>query len=386
MQDVLVPKFINREKELHHISELLLTKHSRLVLVQGTPGSGKTAFARAFLNAQDAETFWLSLQKVTRVVSAPAGLIMSPLAAGYRWWLGIDDVTVSACRRARYVVVDDVDATTLGDVLDLIKKCPQQQFILLSPETLDLPASTDRIVLSPLALAEVRQLVETWASALKVAWTSQQMSDFIERYSGPDANPRSILQAVDAMREAGGVEVGLAALQPFVQAGLLDASGTPLSSESSEFIEVVSNIKFVNSRLLDNVRHNPSLLYSIESRDFELLVAELLSEQGFSVDVTRRSRDGGVDMWIAENRSIGSFRYLVECKKYLPENKVGVKIVREVFGTLQASRATAGLIVTTSYFTRDAKEFAEQVRYQMSLRDYVDIRKWLGVTQLQVRG
>jgi len=89
-------------------------------------------------------------------------------------------------------------------------------------------------------------------------------------------------------------------------------------------------------------------------------------------------------MWIAEDSSIGSFKYLVECKKYSPESKVGVKIVREIYGILQASRATAGLIVTTSYFTRDAREFAEQLRYQMSLRDYVDVRKWLGTTWLQI--
>ena len=171
------------------------------------------------------------------------------------------------------------------------------------------------------------------------------------------------------------LKLSLNKLQPFVQAGLVDPLGRPLSIESNEFVEVVSKVQFVNKYLLEAVRHNPSLIYTIQSREFELLVAELLSEQGFSVDVTRRSRDGGVDMWIAENRTIGSFRYLVECKKYSPENKVGVKIVREVLGTLQASKATAAIIVTTSYFTRDAKEFAEQLRYQMSLRDYVDIRR-----------
>jgi restriction system protein len=368
MQYMLAPSFINREQELRRIRDLLLNKNSRLVVVQGEPGSGKTAFARAFLNTLDAETFWISLQEVTHSITSPVQL-------DARWIFG--DVTLSACRKARYVFVDDVDRLALNDVLDFTKKCEQQQFILLSPEHLALPQSADRIILPQLAIADVRQLVEIWASTLRVAWTSKQMSEFIERYTGQSVNPRRILQAVEAMREAGGFEDGLRTLQPFVQAGLVDTSGRPLSSESSEFIEVVSNVQFVNSRLLEAVRNKPSLVYSIESRDFELLVAELLSNQGFSVDVTRHSRDGGVDLWIAENRTIGSFKYIVECKRYSPENKVGVKIVREVFGTVQASRATAGIIVTTSYFTRDAKEFAEQLRYQMSLRDYVDIRKWL---------
>jgi restriction system protein len=372
MQETLRPSFINREKEFLKLTELLFTKKSRLILIQGEPGLGKTAFTKIFLNDLNAEAFWLNLQQVTRITDFNAST-----QGGY-FRLSLGDGVVTACQKARYVVVDEVNHFNLPDILGLVGRCPKQQFILLSLEALDLPAYADRIVLSSLSQTDIKQLVETWAILLGLDVTPQQMSDFLERYSGKEANPRRILKAIEAMREAGGFGVGLNALQPFTQSGLLDTSGQPLSSESRQFLEIVSNVKFVNSHLLNDSKRDPSILYKIDSREFELLVAELLSEQGFNVDVTRKSRDGGVDIWIAENRGIGSFKYLVECKRYSPDNKVGVKIVREVFGTVQASRATAGLIVTTSYFTKDAKEFAEQVRYQLSLRDYVDIRKWLG--------
>lgn len=145
MQDEFVPPFIERKSQLHEIRNLLLEKHSRIVVIQGEPGSGKTAFARVFSHTMDAETFWLTLQQVTRRVTGPASGYLAPL----RYSLAFDEGAIRACRRARYVFVDGVDRFSLNDVLGLIEKCPQQQFVLLSSETLDLPVST--IDLSPLA-------------------------------------------------------------------------------------------------------------------------------------------------------------------------------------------------------------------------------------------
>jgi len=85
MQDGLTPSFINREKELRQIRDLLLKKHSRLVVVQGEPGSGKTAFARKLLNTLDAETFWLSLKEVTHSIwYTSSALVSSPLQLNVR--------------------------------------------------------------------------------------------------------------------------------------------------------------------------------------------------------------------------------------------------------------------------------------------------------------
>jgi restriction system protein len=71
---------------------------------------------------------------------------------------------------------------------------------------------------------------------------------------------------------------------------------------------------------------------------------------------------------------------LVECKKYAPKHKVGVQIVRALHGVVQQKRATAGLVATTSYFTRGAKEFRQELAHQMQLADYVELQNWLGGT------
>ncbi len=69
--------------------------------------------------------------------------------------------------------------------------------------------------------------------------------------------------------------------------------------------------------------------------------------------------------------------YLIECKRYAPSRPVGVEIVRGLYGVATVEKASCGVIATTSHFTKDAKEFANQIKYQMSLRDYTDLAAWL---------
>jgi hypothetical protein len=42
-----------------------------------------------------------------------------------------------------------------------------------------------------------------------------------------------------------------------------------------------------------------------------------------------------------------------------------------------SERATAGILATTSRFTRDAQEFQAQVPFNISLQDYFGIQEWL---------
>lgn len=44
-----------------------------------------------------------------------------------------------------------------------------------------------------------------------------------------------------------------------------------------------------------------------------------------------------------------------------------------------ADKATAGVLVTSSYFSKPALEFEEKVKSQLSLHDYYDLKKWIDV-------
>ena len=129
--------------------------------------------------------------------------------------------------------------------------------------------------------------------------------------------------------------------------------------------------------LIELLSRNPDLLHSLEPRKFEELVAELLRREGLVPQLTPTSRDGGRDILAFHETRLGRQLYLVECKRNQPKRPVDVKVVRQLYGVLTQERATAGLIVTTSYFTRDALSFRESIKHQMGLKDYKELSAWI---------
>ncbi len=109
--------------------------------------------------------------------------------------------------------------------------------------------------------------------------------------------------------------------------------------------------------IIQYLHSNPNELYGLTPRRFEELIAELLDRDGMDVELTPASKDGGRDVLAYANTSIGRHLFYVECKRYSPGNPVGVKLVRELYGVLEAHKATAGMIVTTSNFTKGAVDF-----------------------------
>ena len=107
--------------------------------------------------------------------------------------------------------------------------------------------------------------------------------------------------------------------------------------------------------------------------EFEEVVCEMLDKKGYKVNLTNQTRDGGKDIIIVENNILGSFLIYVECKHYSPDHPIGVKLVRELYGTISADNATAGLLITSSYFSKDAINFKNTVKNRISLMDYVQL-------------
>ncbi len=86
-------------------------------------------------------------------------------------------------------------------------------------------------------------------------------------------------------------------------------------------------------------------------QEFELLVGEAYRRQGYSVEETGGSGpDGGVDLVL---RRTGE-TVLVQCKRWKQQAKVGAPTVRELRGAVARDKATRGIFVTSSTFTREA--------------------------------
>lgn len=131
------------------------------------------------------------------------------------------------------------------------------------------------------------------------------------------------------------------------------------------------------SDLIKALNKNPEELYLLTPRKFEELVAELLTRKKMKVKLTKKTRDGGYDMLALSETEIGQHLYYVECKRHSKGKPVDVTIVRALYGVVENDKATAGLIVTTSYFTKDADSFREDVKYRMSFKDYNDLKDWI---------
>lgn len=133
----------------------------------------------------------------------------------------------------------------------------------------------------------------------------------------------------------------------------------------------------VNKELVVYLAQHPELMYELQPRRFEELVAELLRSQGFDPTLTPTTRDGGRDIIATRSDRLGTLLYVIECKRYAPENKVGVAQVRGIYGVVQAERASKAVLVTTSHFTNEAIKFAQPLQYNLTLRDFDALKEWL---------
>lgn len=98
-----------------------------------------------------------------------------------------------------------------------------------------------------------------------------------------------------------------------------------------------------------------AVLNGMAWKEFEVLVGEAFRRKGFSVrENFENGPDGGVDLVLFD----GSDKYLVQCKQWRAF-KVGVKVVRELFGVMASTGSVGGFVVTSGEFTKDAKDFAQ---------------------------
>ncbi len=121
----------------------------------------------------------------------------------------------------------------------------------------------------------------------------------------------------------------------------------------------------------------PEKLYDLNPRKFEELIASILRDLGFDVELTKATRDGGRDIIASIRTKVSTFLTYVECKRYSPKNKIDVGLIREVIGVHSIHKPAKSIIVTTGFFTKDAVKEAKIFENQLDLKDFNDIKTWL---------
>jgi len=114
-----------------------------------------------------------------------------------------------------------------------------------------------------------------------------------------------------------------------------------------------------NDLVVDVARSKASdVLDGMSWREFEMLVGEGFRLQGYQVVETGGGgADGGVDLVLTKPGKSGGEKFLVQCKQWRAF-KVGVDVVRELYGVMAARGATGGFVVTSGRFTEEAINFA----------------------------
>jgi restriction endonuclease Mrr len=86
---------------------------------------------------------------------------------------------------------------------------------------------------------------------------------------------------------------------------------------------------------------------------FEILMARIFSQLGYSTHRTRGSGDGGVDIHAYRKNE----HIVIQCKNSVAP--VGPGPVRDLYGVMAAANVTRGILVCTSMFSDAARAFGE---------------------------
>jgi restriction system protein len=356
--------FVGREKELSKILKAF-QRGARGVLIVGPPGIGKTSLANVFAERYK-DTF-------------PGGIFRAWASLAESSQHLFDRTLDAPLKNASLFIIDDAevfDESALYPLQKLLQTNSKLSVILTSRIDLSLSEEFQTINLAGLSTKEFRNLLK-----LRTAFGEGKIDGRLveDLYKVSNGNPFFGSLAAAAVRNgivASWSEL-FAHVRNFYTPGLVSPDGRPLTRETAEYQHVVVDVTSTNSAILDMLKKQPELAWKLPSRKFEEIVAEILDKQGYEVTLTPASKDGGFDIYAARKEGLGKFLYLVECKRYAPTNKVGVEIVRSLYGVIQAQRATAGAIVTTSFFTSGAKEFQREVQYHLHLHDYLVLQNWI---------
>jgi len=131
-----------------------------------------------------------------------------------------------------------------------------------------------------------------------------------------------------------------------------------------------------NRVLAQSVLREPESLYRLPPRKFEEFIAAILEDLGWEVNLTPATSDGGRDIIAVVPSEIGSLLCLVEVKRYRQDRKVGVELVRQLYGTVAHEEASYGLLVTSSSFSKEAMRFEQAHKYRIGLKDFSHVLEW----------
>lgn len=118
----------------------------------------------------------------------------------------------------------------------------------------------------------------------------------------------------------------------------------------------------VNPGLIANylIARDENIEDLLDPRQFEELVATLFREEGWNVELTQQTHDGGKDVIARRPGPEAPEMVYVEAKRYNASRAVSIGDVKEFAATLAGDRLQHGFLVTTSRLSSQAGKWLEE--------------------------
>jgi restriction system protein len=202
------------------------------------------------------------------------------------------------------------------------------------------------------------------------------------------AHFRATERGVDALRD-GPVRIDMAWLERFpefnefrkrtrdpedVDGGKVESASPVEESETPDDLIQRAYVQ-INAALAGELL---SRIRSLPPAFFERLIVRLLIAMGYggTADDAGRalgaSGDGGID-GVIDQDLLGVDQIYLQAKRYAEDNVIGPGAVREFYGALSLRRASKGIFVTTSAFSRSARDTAANLGARIVLIDGVEL-------------
>lgn len=115
---------------------------------------------------------------------------------------------------------------------------------------------------------------------------------------------------------------------------------------------------------------------------FEHLVVDLLVKMGYggsfanSAQVTQYVHDDGIDGIIYEDK-LGLDKIYIQAKRYKLDNTIGKPQIQQFSGALDEQKASKGVFITTSSYSKEARSYVEKLNKKIVLIDGQELARYM---------
>ncbi|HEY4381402.1 MAG TPA: restriction endonuclease [Acidobacteriaceae bacterium] len=329
------------------------------IIVVGEAGIGKTALvADFFAHESRVPPLWVDCHE------------WAENTPDFRTALDAREIT-GRDRRGVTLVLDGADGVTESRVQELYSRAINYKLIrnvvVTSRVELKFPRGERVLRLERLPDSDARRWLERTVRNEQLGQES-----ILELLRAANGHPLSLVTLTSLARS-----MSAAQLKAVLAGHLYNIKDLSLP-ERRELVAVAKPLIITaNQAVIERLKKHPSDVFELSPRQYEEMIAELLDDMGYEVQLTPATRDGGKDILAYIKTPIAKLLCLVEVKKYRGDRKIGVELVRGLYGTLHDYQANSAMLVTTSTYSKDARALQQKHELQLSLKDYADVAGWI---------